>query len=143
LYAIAVGDFSNDGVLDFATANGTQNVAGILLGGSREGINPLLPFSLQSMADARQAIPVFERKRDQLIAQRGAIGAAQSRLQVGINNLFSARENYLSAEAQIRDADVAQSAAELARLGILQEAATAVLAQTNQAPAISLSLLLG
>ena len=76
-----------------------------------------------------------------LAAQRGMLGATQSRLNVAINNLTVVRENFAAAESRIRDTDVASEAAELTRLGILQQAGAAVLAQANQQPSLALSLL--
>jgi flagellin len=76
-----------------------------------------------------------------LASTRGVLGAAESRLRVAITNLAVARENFASAESRIRDVDVASEAAELTRLGILQQAGAAVLAQANQQPALALSLL--
>jgi flagellin len=84
---------------------------------------------------------VFQRKLDQLCAQRGEIGAFQSRLGVAVNTLSVSRENYLSARSQITDADVAQESAQLLKNQILQQAGAAVLAQANQAPALALMLL--
>lgn len=76
-----------------------------------------------------------------LASTRGVLGAAESRLRVAINNLSVARENFAAAESRIRDVDVASEAAELTRLGILQQAGAAVLAQANQQPSLALSLL--
>ena len=76
-----------------------------------------------------------------LASTRGVLGAAESRLRVAINNLSVARENFASAESRIRDVDVASEAAELTRLGILQQAGAAILAQANQQPSLALSLL--
>jgi len=76
-----------------------------------------------------------------LASTRGVLGAAESRLRVAINNLSVARENFASAESRIRDVDVASEAAELTRLGILQQAGAAILAQANQQPGLALSLL--
>ena len=76
-----------------------------------------------------------------LTANRGTLGAAESRLTVAVNSLQVARENFASAESQIRDVDVAEEAANLTRLNILQQAGAAVLAQANQQPALALSLL--
>jgi flagellin len=76
-----------------------------------------------------------------LAQTRGTLGAAESRLSVAITNLTVARENFAGAESQIRDTDVAQQAAELTRLNILQQAGSAVLAQANQQPSLALSLL--
>jgi flagellin len=76
-----------------------------------------------------------------LASTRGVLGAAESRLRVAINNLSVARENFAAAESRIRDVDVASEAAELTRLGILQQAGAAILAQANQQPGLALSLL--
>jgi flagellin len=90
---------------------------------------------------ARLALDAVNNAISSLAATRGTLGAAESRLRVAINNLSVSLENSASAESRIRDADVAADAAELTRLGILQQAGAAVLAQANQQPAIALSLL--
>jgi flagellin len=76
-----------------------------------------------------------------LAVLRGNLGAVESRLSVAINNLSVARENFASAESRIRDVDVANEAAELTRLNILQQAGSSILAQANQQPQLALSLL--
>ncbi|WKZ56283.1 MAG: flagellin [Bdellovibrionota bacterium] len=90
---------------------------------------------------ARAALDAINSAIGSLASTRGTLGAVESRLQVAINNLSVARENFASAESRIRDVDVAGEAAELTRLGILQQAGAAVLAQANQQPALALSLL--
>ncbi len=148
--AVALGDVNGDGVLDLVTAGKSvdehygeysQGQASVLLGTVREGLAPILPFSLGTMADARQAIGMLARKLDSLSAQRGTIGAFQSRLAAAASTLDVARENYTSAGSRIRDADVAQESADLVRTQILQQASAAVLAQANQAPALAIRLL--
>lgn len=74
-------------------------------------------------------------------ASRGILGGIESRLSTAITNLGVARENTMAAESRIRDVDVAEEAANLTRLNILQQAGTAVLAQGNQLPALALQLL--
>jgi flagellin len=74
-------------------------------------------------------------------ASRGILGGIESRLSTAITNLGVARENQMAAESRIRDVDVAEEAANLTRLNILQQAGTAVLAQGNQLPALALQLL--
>ena len=78
---------------------------------------------------------------ESLASTRGKLGAAEARLRVAITNLSVARENFAAAESRIRDVDVASEAAELTRLGILQQAGAAVLAQANQQPSLALNLL--
>ena len=64
-----------------------------------------------------------------------------SRLEFAKNNASSMSENVSAAASQIRDVDVAEEAAELVRLQIMQQAATAVLAQANIQPSFALKLL--
>ncbi len=74
-------------------------------------------------------------------ASRGILGGIESRLSTAIANLGVARENLIAAESRIRDVDVAEEAANLTRLNILQQAGTSVLAQANQLPSLALQLL--
>ena len=90
---------------------------------------------------SRAALDAVNNAIGSLAATRGNLGAVESRLTVTINNLEVAKENFASAESQIRDVDVASEAAELTRLNILQQAGASVLAQANQQPGIALSLL--
>ncbi len=106
-----------------------------------------LTFSLngttlsEGQSASRLALDAVNAAIQSLASTRGTLGAAQSRLEVAINNLSVARENFASAESRIRDVDVASEAAELTRLGILQQAGASVLAQANQQPGLALSLL--
>lgn len=106
-----------------------------------------LSFSISgsSIADGQSAsrltLDAVNSAISSLASTRGVLGAAESRLRVAINNLSVARENFAAAESRIRDVDVASEAAELTRLGILQQAGAAILAQANQQPGLALSLL--
>ncbi len=90
---------------------------------------------------ARSALDAVKSAISSLTSNRGTLGAIESRLTVAINNLTVAKENFAAAESQIRDVDVAEEAANLTRLNILQQAGAAVLAQANQQPSLALSLL--
>jgi len=109
--------------------------------------NSSLSYSLngititEGQSASRLALDAINLAIGSLASTRGVLGAAESRLRVAINNLSVARENFASAESRIRDVDVASEAAELTRLGILQQAGAAVLAQANQQPGLALSLL--
>ena len=96
-----------------------------------------------SQSAARLALDAINTAIASISRNRGALGAAESRLQVTINNLQVARENFQAAESRIRDVDVATEAAELTRLNILQQAGAAILAQANNQPQLALSLLRG
>ena len=73
--------------------------------------------------------------------QRGSLGADQNRLQSAHASIMNVHENLSGAESRIRDVDVAYETADLTRNSILQQAATAVLAQANTQPQLALSLL--
>ena len=94
-----------------------------------------------SQSAARLALDAINDAIVSVKKNRGTLGAAESRLDVTIKNLMTARENFTAAESRIRDVDVAEEAAELARLNILQQAGTAILAQANQQPQLALQLL--
>jgi flagellin len=96
---------------------------------------------VDAQAAARSALDAINIALTSVNQKRGDLGALESRLEVTINNLQVARENFKAAESRIRDVDVATEAAELTRLNILQQAGAAVLAQANQVPQLALQLL--
>jgi flagellin len=74
---------------------------------------------------------------------QGKIGTGQNRLQYAIQLAQSQITNFSAAESRIRDADVAQEAANLTKAQVLSQASMAALAQANSAPQSVLSLLRG
>ena len=73
--------------------------------------------------------------------QRSDLGAVQNRLEHTINNLDNIVENTTSAEAEIRDTDIATEMVRYANNNILQQAGTSMLSQANQTNQLALSLL--
>jgi len=138
-----VADINNDGVLDLMGFghDGAAGEAVVLLADTQFGVAPILEFNLSTLADARQAIPMLDRKLTQLSEQRGGLGAFESRLSSAIGTLQSTAENLFAAQSRIVDADVASEVAELTRLSVLREAGTAVLAQANLQSGLVISLL--
>jgi flagellin len=98
---------------------------------------------ISSQSRARLALDTIKNRIDDLSAIEGQYGAIESRLNVAHNLLGSAGENFAAASSRIKDADIATEAANSVRSGILQQAATSLLSQANQAPQIALSLLRG
>ena len=74
-------------------------------------------------------------------AQRSDLGAVQNRLEHTINNLDNIVENTQSAEAAIRDTDIATEMVQYSNNNILQQAGTSMLSQANQSNQLALSLL--
>ena len=99
------------------------------------GIN----ISNQSAADA--AITTINNALETVSAERSKLGAYQNRLEHTISNLDNVAENLQASESRIRDVDMAKEMMEFTKQNILQQAATAMLAQANQAPQTVLQLL--
>jgi flagellin len=72
---------------------------------------------------------------------QGIAGAGINRLNYASSLAQSQITNYAAAESGIRDADIAQQAANLTKAQVLQQASLAGLAQANSAPQAVLALL--
>ncbi len=72
---------------------------------------------------------------------RGYFGAQQNRIEFAIANIQAQSENLTAANSRIRDTDYAAETANLTKTQIMQQAATAMLAQANQMPNVILALL--
>jgi len=90
---------------------------------------------------ASSAIDVINDAINSLSTTRAQLGAWQNRLEHTIANLDNAAENLTAAESRIRDVDMAKEMMEFTKNSILQQAATAMLAQANQQPQGVLQLL--
>ena len=73
--------------------------------------------------------------------QRSELGAVSNRLSHTVNNLTNISANLSAAKGGIEDADFALETTQLAKLQILNQAATAMLAQANASKQNILSLL--
>jgi flagellin len=73
-------------------------------------------------------------------SQIGSIGASLNRLSAKEANLNTAITNTEAAKSRIFDADIAKEQIKAAKLQILQQTSTSMLAQANQAPQVFLSL---
>jgi flagellin len=135
-------DSASTSQISYTGVQGTLTSLGLAAANSSSLVFSLNGSTIEAGQSASRAtLDAVNAAISSLAQTRGTLGAAESRLNVAITNLSVARENFAAAESQIRDTDVAQQAAELTRLGILQQAGSAVLAQANQQPALALSLL--
>jgi len=76
-----------------------------------------------------------------LTLQRSELGALQNQMEYSVSNVTELSANLTSARSRIIDTDYATETATLTKGQILQQAATAMLAQANQMPNVILSLL--
>ena len=94
-----------------------------------------------SYDDATAAISDIDDDITALSKTRSALGAIQNRLEYTVKNDDNTAENLQSAESRIRDVDMADEMTRFSKESILQQAATSMLAQANQANQSVLSLL--
>ena len=78
---------------------------------------------------------------DTLNTSRSELGALINRLTYASNNALNVSQNTSVSRSRIMDTDYAKTSAELARTQIVQQAATAMLAQANQSTQSVLALL--
>ncbi|WP_373558568.1 flagellin [Bacillus sp. FJAT-45350] len=90
---------------------------------------------------ANEAIFILDRAVNILSDVRAKLGATQNRMEHTINNLQVTHENLTASESRIRDADMALEMTEFTKNNILNQSATAMLAQANQLPQGVLQLL--
>lgn len=98
-------------------------------------------FDFSDKDSARQALEVLEDSQRMVNGYRATLGALQNRLVSTTENIGVTVENFSAANSRIRDTDVAQSSAELARNNILMQASVSVLAQANNMPGSALKLI--
>ena len=91
--------------------------------------------------NALNAVETIKEAIQKVSTQRSALGAVQNRLEHTIANLDNIVENTTSAEAQIRDTDMASEMVKYSNNNILAQAGQAMLAQANQMNQGVLSLL--
>ncbi|MCX7266885.1 MAG: flagellin [Burkholderiales bacterium] len=95
-------------------------------------------LTVQAANDVTQSV---NKSLDMIAKTRASMGAVMNRLEHVIDNLTNVVMNSEASRSQIEDADYASASTELARTQIMQQAATAVLAQANTSQQTVLKLL--
>ncbi|WP_352404935.1 flagellin Hag [Sporanaerobacter acetigenes] len=143
------GGVSGDAALKFHIgANKDQNVslsigkmdAATLKVGSGSG-ESVTGIKVDTQSGANTAIDTINSAINTVSEERSKLGAMQNRLEHTIKNLDNSAENLQAAESRIRDVDMAKEMMEFTKQNILQQAATAMLAQANSLPQGVLQLL--
>ena len=88
-------------------------------------------LSVGTKEAAQQSLEQIDAAIQNVSGQRAKLGAVQNRLTSAVQNLQVSSENLSAANSRIRDTDYAQESAKNAKLSILTNAGTAVLAQSN------------
>tara|TARA_A100001015_G_C14943632_1_gene693625 strand:+ start:300 stop:1466 length:1167 start_codon:yes stop_codon:yes gene_type:complete len=124
-----------------ATESGTASftISDVSVGrGTQEAVNTA---DITDSTKAASALGTLDDAIKAVNSTRAGLGASMSRLEYASDNLQNVAQNTGAARSRILDADYAGETTELARTQIIQQAATAMLAQANQSQQSVLSLL--
>lgn len=98
-------------------------------------------ISIDTAAKAQKAIGVIDKALTTINDTRSQLGAINNRLDFTMSNLANVSEKTSASRSRIVDADFAAETAALSRAQVLQQAAQAMLAQSNARPEQVLQLL--
>ena len=126
---------------DNATAANVLAFTGLQERNSAEGTGSVASIDISTAEGAQKSISILDKAIDQVSGTRAELGAVNNRLDFTVSNLSNISEKTSAAKSRINDADFAQETANLSRSQVLQQAATAMLAQSNARPQQVLSLL--
>ena len=141
---IEVLGFTSDGggTSTFAPATG-QGSAVIMnddLDASLAG-KSISDIAITTVGGSSEALQVIDNALQQVSDERAKLGALQNRLVHTVDNLSNIVTNTEASKSRIMDTDYATETTNLAKAQIIQQAATAMLAQANQSSQSVLSLL--
>jgi flagellin len=131
-----------NGTLTFtasSTAHGSNSFA--ISAGSGGLLGGIAASDITTQAGSNSAISALDTALATVNTGRAEMGATINRLNYAADNLMNVAQNTTESRSRILDADYASATTELARTQIISQAATAMLAQANQAPQSVLALL--
>jgi flagellin len=128
---ISFGDINTD---KLGTNPGTNDLKKLVKDVAAESV-------IDNVTKANALVDEIDKAIELVSTQRSKFGAYQNRLEYSIRNLDTSAENLQAAESRIRDVDMAAEMMEFTKNNILQQAATAMLAQANMLPQSVLQLL--
>ena len=99
--------------------------------------------SIASGVSAAASLDVISEALEKINLQRAEIGAGINRMAYAADNLMNISSNQTQSRSSIMDTDYALATTQLAKTQIIQQAATAMLAQANQQPQGVMALLKG
>jgi flagellin-like hook-associated protein FlgL len=135
-----LGDFNSDGITDIVISNTSGNSLHFYSGNSAENI--VMPYlNLLTTDEAKTAISTTSTVLEHISLERGSLGASMWRLESALRHAQNMYIQITEANSRIVDLDVASAVADMLRLQILQQTATAILAQANQVPNLAIMLL--
>jgi flagellin len=109
-------------------------------GGVDNGVK-VASIDISTQSGAQVALTALDAALKSVSLNQAKLGAFQNRLDAVISNLTEVNQNMSASRSRIQDTDYASETTSLAKSQIIQQAATAMLAQANQSSQSVLSLL--
>ena len=128
------------GIYDGSTGTGTLGQGLINAAEQSDGGSQI---DISSQAGAQAAVDALASAVSKLGDSQAVVGRGQNQFSFAVNLAQSQLTNIAAAESRIRDADLAQEAANLTKAQIVLQAGIAALGQANSAPQAVLALLRG
>jgi flagellin len=132
-FTIASGNEGNTNLSQLGFRRGTF--------GGPNGGTKVADVDVSTQAGSSVAIQAIDAALEQVSSMQAKAGAFQNRLESVVNNLTESNQNMSASRSRILDTDYATETTNLARSQIITQAATAMLAQANQASQTVLALL--
>jgi flagellin len=140
------GSLSDGITFQAGTKAGAANLITVSIGemsASAATISYIDALSIGSFTGAQSAITAIDAALSGVSEVRGKLGGISNRLNSTIANMDQVRVNLSASQGRIEDADFATETGNLAKNQILQQAATAMIAQANASKNSVLNLLRG
>lgn len=129
------------GTFKFHIGANKDQIISVAIGNLTTGTTYVPGGDIQTRDNAETAISAVNDCIKNVSDQRANLGSVQNRLEHTIKNVDVAAENLQASESRIRDVDMAKEMMNFTRSNILNQAAQAMLAQSNQVPQGVLQLL--
>ena len=124
----------------YAKAGLTVNTSTTMVASTVTG-QTVSSVDLSSQSNSQKALSILDAAIDTVTNSRANLGAYQNRFEAAISNLETTSTNLQASRSRILDTDYAKETTNLAKAQIVQQAATAMLAQANQSSQSVLALL--
>jgi flagellin len=137
------GNLGGTSTFSFQVGANSSQVIEVVIGNqsTTDQFSGIASSTVASAASAASAVTALDTAIATLAASRAVIGAGINRLTHAADNASTIAQNVTESRSRVTDTDYALATSELARTQIIQQAATAILAQANQQPQMVLSLL--
>lgn len=145
--AAATNSLRKSGTVDITSPRGALTVNSptgttvFAAGGLNSSFSSILSVDITTVAGATSALTSIDAALTTVNNSRASLGGLMNRFEATVSNQNTAITNLSASRSRILDADYAVETTNLAKAQIVQQAATAMLAQANQSSQSVLALL--